>query len=109
MVSWYGLRAISQVSDCVRILAVSKLGGWVVDTDNVWLRPPPPGDFHFATLASMRTSARSVKTCWGEQRDRHWDGIGYLGTPFTFPKGSEFSADVQGIVNRFMDEYTSVR
>ena len=48
------------------------------------------GDFHFATLASSRTGGRSIKTCWGEQRDRHWDGIGYLGTPFTFPKGSEF-------------------
>ena len=56
----------------------------------------------------MRTGGRTIKTYWGEQRDRHWDGIGYLGTPFTFPKGSEFSADVQEIVSKFMDEYTSV-
>ena len=105
-----GHQAIAQVSDCVRLRAVARFGGWVTDADNVWLRPPPLGEYHFATLAMRRTGGRamarlSTTGAWGEQPSREWDGRGYIGTPMHFPSlPSKFARDVADRVADFIKE-----
>ena len=115
LVNWYGHKAIAQVSDCVRLLAVTRFGGWVTDADNVWLRPPPLGDYHFATLPMKRTGGRAnqrlpTTAAWGRQPSREWDGKGHSGTPMHFPSlPSKFAQDVAEFVTKFMNENCSRR
>ena len=113
LVNWYGHKAIAQVSDCVRLLAVTRFGGWVTDADNVWLRPPPLGDYHFATLPMKRTGGRAnqrlpTTAAWGRQPSREWDGKGHSGTPMHFPSlPSKFAQDVAEFVTKFMNNCIS--
>ena len=53
----HGQGRVAQLADVVRLLAVIDSGGWVVDCDNVWLRPPPcTDDFCFAAWPAKRSS-----------------------------------------------------
>jgi hypothetical protein len=110
IINLHGHAAVSQVSDCVRILAVATYGGWVVDCDNVWLRPPPYGEkysYQFATLMAKRSGRSHGERYWSgheftPQPDLGWDGRGYLGTPFTFPRGTAFASDARLLVCAFL-------
>jgi len=89
---------VAHLSDIVRFLAAARHGGWVIDVDNWWLRPPPTG-FCFSTLPVKRAGALAPRNALALDMRRRfqkgvWDGAGTINTPFSVVKNTPFASSL---------------
>ena len=92
--------SIAHVADFVRILAASRICGWIIDCDNIWIRnPPSQSRYAFATLGAYVTGAyKKPPEFWKEcqfqiGKEGYWDGKGLINFPCLFEPGEAYAVD----------------
>ena len=98
---------IAHVSDVVRFRAAAKMGGWVIDADNIWLKAPPNG-FVFSTLWAKRSggvapSSAKWKSMAAAFAKEGWDGGDSINTPFSVVPNTAFANGLLSVVETFVE------
>ena len=92
---------VQALADFIRMNAVCKHGGWVIDGDSIWVRRPPVlglgnPEFLGHFFGSMKQSPYANNGQTNEQKTKWWllnytkdpgDRL-FIATPMAFPKGS---------------------
>lgn len=96
----------AHVADVVRFRAAARLGGWVIDADNFWLRSPPVGRFVFSTVwakatGSVAPRSEASRVMFAAFAKENWDGRGLINTPFCVVAETPFAAELDALCERF--------
>lgn len=102
---------IAHIADVVRFKAACAIGGWVIDADNLWLRPPPMDGFVFSTLWAKRSggvapSCNKWQAMKVEFAKEGWDGGDSINTPFSVVSKTPFAYALEALVDGFVIKHS---
>ena len=107
---------VQHIADVVRIRAAVHHGGWVVDCDTLWLKPPPSIITISTVWQKLKGSRIPPKDpAWTSKcKDKSkatkcgWDGYGLVNTPFSMQAGQighSFTRSLRQVTDDFVADY----